>query len=69
MAEFYVTDENGNQLPDEMTLQVCELPNYFSTFNYAMKACKKVSKKFEGRFSVAVACPTVYFENGREMED
>lgn len=65
-AEFYVYDfDSGCQVSDE----VCGCLNAFSTFNQAMKVCKKVSRKNEGRFSVQVAISTVIFENGKEQED
>lgn len=64
-AEFYVYDyDSGEQLSDE----ICGYLNAFSTFNQALKICKKVSRKYNGRCSVQVAISGVIFEHGKEIE-
>ena len=63
-AEFFVVDENGRQLSDEM----CSCLNSFSTFKQALNACIKVSKKYEGKFTVSVCVPSTLYENGLECE-
>lgn len=64
MACFYVIDENDVCVSDEM----CGCINEFNTFKQAQSVAKKVSKKFNGRFSITVAISTVIFEDGKEVE-
>lgn len=63
-AEFFVIDENGCQLSDE----ICGCLNAFSTYKQALAVCIKVSKKNEGKFTVSVCVPSTQFENGVEVD-
>ena len=63
---FYVMDYGyGMQLDD----QVCGCVNEFTSYNAALKVCKKVSKENEGKFTVGVMVPSTIYENGKQIED
>ena len=63
MASFFVVDDDGVQVSDERLGMI----NDFNTFKQAENACKRISKKYVGRFSVQVAISTVLYENGIDL--
>lgn len=63
-AEFFVIDENGYELSEE----ICGCVNAFNTYKQALAVCIKVSKKNKGKFTVSVCVPSIHFENGVEVD-
>ena len=70
-AAFFVTDENYTEIDNNMILSATggkELYNEFDTYRKAAFVARRVSKMYEGRYGVTVACPSTQWENGKEVD-